>query len=821
VSDLNDELGENDIAKGTSIVEVILRDYLPYWPVLLTAAIIGMFIGQTYLQTLVPKYQINASILFKDESQSSENLIKTAVTGKSPTMVEDELEVMKGMNVMKRAALMAKAQVILQWEGRMRTSYEHLPETPFAVSIFNPDSISSRQFTFKVSDKTNEFEIGKLKFKFGEIVELDGIRCKFSLREGYTLKDLETYQSNSKHKLSINFFSLETAASKLSGSFSAEKDKSNSLIYLSVTNVSNLQGIDWLTAIIQSYQEETQLEKRKKARYTMDFIDDRLSYVGEDLDSIEKRLESFKKENNIDKVSDEAERYLTRLKSGDELASKTELQLTVLEDLERYVKGRISKPGMAPSSIGLTDANLNGYFDKLFDAENRYSLTLAQNGPNSDAVQIISKEIQTYKVTLLEIIANTRNNLLTIQRKSNSDYNKYYGEYESVMRTIPSKERQLLNITRQQNIKNALYTFLLEKREESAIQNAGILSDIRIVNEPAGAGKISPVSSQVVGGFVLGAIFIIVMVLFVKSTVNNKILSRTEVESRTRMPILGEIIQTESESPLIMKEGNRSLISEQIRGMRTNLSFFGDTKGKSKLLVSSSFPGEGKSFIASNIAIGFSMTGKRTVIIESDLRKPNIAKHFNITRRTGLSVYLSGSAEIKDIIFAVPDYPNLFVIPAGPIPPSPVELIMNGKYELLIDELSLNYDHIVIDCPPIGLVTDAQEIAKWVDFSVFIVRHRFTPRDAVSNILDRIYREKNFPKSAIVLNGMKGGISGYGYGYNYGYGRYGYGGSYGYGAGYGKSYGYGYYGGDKTKKYQMTTVIKQAIFAPFRAFFGI
>jgi ribosomal protein S21 len=211
----------------------------------------------------------------------------------------------------------------------------------------------------------------------------------------------------------------------------------------------------------------------------MDFIDDRLSYVGEDLDSIEKRLESFKKENNIDKVSDEAERYLTRLKSGDELASKTELQLTVLEDLERYVKGRISKPGMAPSSIGLTDANLNGYFDKLFDAENRYSLTLAQNGPNSDAVQIISKEIQTYKVTLLEIIANTRNNLLTIQRKSNSDYNKYYGEYESVMRTIPSKERQLLNITRQQNIKNALYTFLLEKREESAIQNAGILSEIK------------------------------------------------------------------------------------------------------------------------------------------------------------------------------------------------------------------------------------------------------------------------------------------------------------------------------------------------------
>jgi capsular exopolysaccharide synthesis family protein len=446
---------------------------------------------------------------------------------------------------------------------------------------------------------------------------------------------------------------------------------------------------------------------------------------------------------------------------------------------------------------------------------------LDKNGPNNDQVKLISKEIQSYKSSLLEIIINTRNNLLSIKRKSEFDYSHYNSEYNDVMRSIPQKERQLLNITRQQNIKNALYTFLLEKREESAIQNAGILSDIRVVNQPNGGRQISPVSAQVVGGFVLGGIMVIVLILFVKSSVNNKILSRSEVESRTNIPIIGEIIQTDTDSPLIMKEGNRSLISEQIRGMRTNLSFLSSVNGKSKILVSSSFPGEGKSFIASNIAIGYSMTGRKTVIIESDLRKPNIAKHFNITRRTGLSVYLSGSAKKEDIIFPVPDFPNLYVIPAGPIPPSPVELIMNGRYEKLVQELGEEFDHIVIDCPPIGLVTDAQEIGKWVDFALFIVRHRFTPRDAVVNILDRIYRDKKFKKTAIVLNGMKGGISGYGYGYNYGYGRYGYGGSYGYGAGYGKSYGYGYYGGDKTNKFRISNVLKEAFIAPFRAFFGL
>lgn len=820
MSNTNIDFDENEEAKGTSILEVVLRDYIPYWPVLLTAAFIGLFVGQTYLQTLVPQYQVSAGILLKDESQSTDNLLKTAVTGKSPTFVQDELEVMKGLNVMKRAAKIANAQILFQWEGRMRTSFEDVSQTPFEIQILNPDSVQTVSMYFNAINE-RQFEINGTKYDYGTISSVYGVQFLMKLKRNLNKDEINSYQSNSKHKLSLHFYSLEDAASMMQGSFSAEVNNDNSLIYLGVVNISVQRGTDWLRAIIESYQEETQIEKRKKARFTMDFIDDRLAYVGQDLDSIEKRLENYKKDNDIERVSLQAERYLVRIKSGDELSAKTDLQLFVLDDLEKYIRGRISKPGMVPSSIGLTDANLNIYFDKLFEAENRYALTVERNGPNNDQVKLISKEIQTYKASLLEIINNTRNNLLSIQRKSDNDFSRYNAEYNDVMRSIPQKERQLLNITRQQNIKNALYTFLLEKREESAIQNAGILSDIRVVNQPYGGRQISPVSAQVVGGFVLGGIMVIVLILFVKSSVNNKILSRSEVESRTTIPIIGEIIQTDTDSPLIMKEGNRSLISEQIRGMRTNLSFLSSVEGKSKLLVSSSFPGEGKSFIASNIAIGYSMTGKKTVIIESDLRKPNIAKHFNITRRTGLSVFLSGSANKEDIIFPVPDFPNLYVIPAGPIPPSPVELIMNGRYEKLVQELGEDFDHLVIDCPPIGLVTDAQEIGKWVDFAVFIVRHRFTPRDAVVNILDRVHKDKKFKKSAIVLNGMKGGISGYGYGYNYGYGRYGYGGSYGYGAGYGKGYGYGYYGGDKTNKFKITTVLKEAFIAPFRAFFGL
>jgi tyrosine-protein kinase Etk/Wzc len=803
------------------LIEAFLRDYLPYWPVLLAFAVVGFFVAKVYIRYQIPQYRVDAGILLKDASEeSTDDLLRKAVTGKSNTSNEDELEVLKGAAVMRRAVKKSESQVRVIAVGRFRNSEVYNNDPALKISLINPDSAVSVKENFNFDYSKNQLTIGKKIYPVGQVFDWQGNRLLVSTNPSASKKSLSEYKNGKGKTVYLEILSLEDATKEMQNSLKVETDKKSSIINMAVISLSKLKSLNHLNAIVESYQEETQAEKRKKARFTMDFIDDRLSYIGKDLDSIESRMVSVKKNNDVQRISIDAQRVLKKLESGDQLNAQTELQLFVLDDLERYVKGRISKPGMVPSSIGLTDANLNTFFDKLYEAESRYAVALSNNGPNNDQVRLIKKEIDTYKASLLEIIQNTRNNLMTIQRKAQGDYSKYNREFDEVMRSIPSKERELLDITRQQEIKNALYKFLLEKREEAAIQMAGTLSDIRVVREPFGGDMVSPKIPQTLGLFTMGFASLALLLLFLKSTIQNRVLSRTEIENRTNAPIIGEIVEIRTDSPLVVKDGNRTLIAEQFRGLRTQLSFFTSSEKCNRILVTSSLPGEGKSFCATNIALSFALAGKKTVVIESDMRKPNVARYLNVSRRTGLSGYLSGSSSKQDILFSVEDTDNLWVIPAGAIPPNPVELILNGRYAQLLDDLSADFDYIIIDCPPLGLVTDAQEIAKFVDSTVFVVRQGYTPREAIVHILNRYYAEGRIQNMNVLLNGIRGGISGYGYGYNYGYGNgYGYGYGYGYGT-YNYSYGYGYYGSDKKMQNPWLEKFNGIFIAPFLAFVG-
>ncbi len=818
MSDFNNNEFEENNQGNTNIMETLLRDFLPYWPVILAAAIIGFISSKVYLKYQRPVHQVEAGILLKDESQSTDNLLKQAIGGQGQTSIEDELEVLKGTNVMRRAAKLSNAFYAIEWAGQFNNYYDYRNTQPFDLEFLNSDSINPFSASINVNTENSAIILeGKETYPYNQIVNIRGNRIIVHRRDCDNFY-VKGYQKNKK--ITLKIYDIQSAASKIGSVFSVSKSKKTSTINLSLTSDKPERAQEWLEAIIQSYQLETQADKRKKAKFTMDFIDDRLAYVGQDLDSVESNLENFKKQNDIQRVSAEAGLYLEKVKSGDQLAAQTDLQLMVLAEIEKYVQGRIKKPGMVPSLIGLSDANLTSYFEKLNEAESKYDLLLEANGPENDAVKILKKQIQTYKSALLEIIQNTRSNLNLLKKKAEQDFAKYNGEYDQMMRSIPSKERKLLNITRQQTIKNSLYTFLLEKREEAAIQQAGTLSDVRIVQAPTYVGIVSPKIFNVQTSFTFGFVVFVLFILFIKSWVNNKVAGRSDIETRTKVPVLAEIVQVESENPLIMKDGNRSLIAEQIRGLRTNLSYYLDASGKSKILVSSSIPGEGKSFMASNIAIGYALAGKRTVLIESDLRKPNVAKHFKIARRTGLSVFLTGNAEQNDVIFST-EYENLFVIPSGPIPPNPVELILNGRYEKLVQQLGVDFDIVVIDCPPIGLVTDAQVIGQWVDAAIFVVRHQHTPKQAVENLIEKLRADGKFKQMGLVFNGLQGGISGYGYGYSYGK-RYGYGYGYGYGSyGYGgSSYGYGYYGSEKKNSRNPLKLAYNLVVVPFLAFFG-
>jgi len=796
-----------------NIRETILRDYIPYWPVFLTFILIGLLAGKVFLRYQTPMYKVDAGILLNNASEeTSEDLLKKAINGKENTNIEDEIEVLKGVSVIRRAIKKVNAQVAFFADGRVKVGSIYSKKQPFKVVLLNPDSAISMDLNFNVRYGDNYYLLNGKKYNYNSEVKINGNNLIIYLNDFSTKEDFKSFDKKIS-QLVLKIYSFEDAVKLFQSALKVEIDRKSSIINLSFTTNSKEKSHEWLKALVESYQEETQLEKRKKARFTMDFIDDRLSYVGKDLDSIESSLANYKKDHDIQKFSLEAQRIMKKVESGDQLAAQTELQLFVLEDLEKYVKGRISKPGMVPSSIGLTDANLNTYFDKLYDAENKYTVALASNGPNNDQVKLIKKEIETYKSSLLEIITNTRNNLLVIRNKASNDFDKYNREYDEVMRSLPSKERELLDISRQQEIKNALYKFLLEKREEAAIQMAGTLSDIRVVREPFGGEMVSPKIIYILLFFGSGFGLLVIIVLFIKNLSVSTLSGRNDLEIRTTIPILGEIVEVNIDSPLIMKDGNRSLIAEQFRGLRTSLNFYQQEKN-TKILITSCIPGEGKSFCSTNIALAYALTGKRTVVIESDMRKPNLAKHLKVDRKIGLSSYLSGNSNIDSIIRNVEDIENLYVIPAGPIPPNPVELILNGKYADLLEQLSKDYEIIVIDCPPIGLVTDALEISKWVDVNLFITRQGITPKSAISTLLNRQVELGTMRNTGLILNGIKGGISGYGYGYDYGY-------QYSYNYSYQYKYNYGYYGnktGEKNNSFLRIT--RNVIVDPFIAFFS-
>jgi tyrosine-protein kinase Etk/Wzc len=393
---------------------------------------------------------------------------------------------------------------------------------------------------------------------------------------------------------------------------------------------------------------------------------------------------------------------------------------------------------------------------------------------------VLESEIGKLRTSLSESIGQLKENTQETIRRMKSELNLKM----SSLTTLPGKERMLLDISRQQAIKNSIYTFLLEKREESAISFASTVSDVRLV-EPA-QGDEDPVKPKKIIILIICLLLGIVLpgvYVYYFEVLTGKIKFRSDIESRTSLAVLGEIYQGEEDSDFIISSDNRSAIAESVRSVRSKMSYYLKGEGSQVILISSCLPGEGKSFITTNVALSLALMGKRTVVIAADMRKPRIHKAFGVSASQGLSQVLIGKLHVDEAIQST-EYKDLFIMSPGPIPPNPAELLLNKEFKLMIHRLKEQFDYVIIDSPPLGLISDAEIMAEEVDFSLFVVRHDHSLKEAVKNVLGPIDKESKFWPAAVVYNGIKRrGITKYG-------------GSYGYG-GYGMKYGYTY-GDDKS-----------------------
>jgi capsular exopolysaccharide synthesis family protein len=453
--------------------------------------------------------------------------------------------------------------------------------------------------------------------------------------------------------------------------------------------------------------------------------------------------------------------------------SEINTQIAVLDQVEKSVTNKENTGGIVPSTLGVSDPTLTQLTDKLYSSQLEYDKLKKTVGENNPTLVALRDQINKIKPNILQNIQSQQQQLEAAKQNVSATN----GNYNSILEAIPQKERQLLDISREQQIKSNLYAFLLQKKEESEIAYASAVSSNRVIDYAQASGvPMSPKPKMIY----LSSLFLFLGISFgavaIREFFNGKVLTRREIESRTSIPIIAEIAFEKSNTPLLIEAGKRSFIAEEFRKLRVSLSFLGIDEGHKKILLTSSVSGEGKSFIAANLAVSLSLTGKKVVLIDLDLNRPTLQKILNLHQEEGITEYLLGIREPEEIIKRVKAHENLFFISPGNIPEHPTELLANGKVKDIIEYLDNIFDVVIIDTSPIVLVTDGYLLTGLCDATMYIIRHQYTPKILIKRI-DEANKINPIKNPAIIFNGVKKkGIFKNSYGYGYASGKkYGYG----------------------------------------------
>lgn len=743
---------------------------VPYTPLIVLALLIGIACSYIYLRYATKTYSAKARVIVNDDTQQkNSNLldIMKLDTRDLSSETEKEMEILRSRDLIGN--LVAKLQLNVQYSQKgYVTTGQAFRNTPFELTLQQPDSVTST-----VSGEVEIINNTTIRFN-GKLYPVDTLAMSKWGKISWHINP--AYQPGPEiNKWLITIQPLSATVEAVQKALTIEPiSKQSSILELTYIDAIPERGVHILNTLVSLYGSTSVDYKSRLSANTLRFLDERLRLISEELSGVEKDIQSFKTTQGIVDLSAEGGLFLGQLKETDTKIGELDVQLDVLKQIEQYVARRNNTNSQIPATLGSTDPVLTALLNQLYQAEFELEKTRQVSGSKNPQIEVYESAIAKLKPSILASISNLKMGMQASRQRLKADNNKLTG----TLTKIPQKERLLLDISRQQSIKNAIYTFLLQKREESAIAAAAILPNYRVIEKPESAGMVAPVTMKIYGIGIFLALALIVVFIYLKEFLNSRILFRDQIESRVTAPVIAELSfePNETGSPIVVTAGSRSLIGEQFRELRTNLNYItAVTKEKCKIiLVTSSIPSEGKSFVAINTSVGLCLTGARVVLMEFDLRKPKISKELGINRDPGLSNYLINMATEEDIIKAHPTIANFSIIPSGPIPPNPAELISSPRLAELMDYLKQHFDYIIMDSPPIGAVTDAKILAAIAHATLYIIRHNFTDSRNLQLISD-VQQKNSLPNLNIIFNGINTKkILGYSYGQGYGYG-YGYG----------------------------------------------
>jgi capsular exopolysaccharide synthesis family protein len=744
----------------------LLYKFLPYWPLFVLLLIISLSAAWVYLRYTMPVYETSATLLIKDDKSNTpaNEMMQAFDLFGSKKSVENEVEVLQSKTLMQEVAknLHLYAPVIVKGRVLVQSGYVL---SPIVIEVQTPDSIKPvENIEFIYNQDARSITIEDTTYPLNQ-----WLATRFGVLRFLANKYYQHIRTNVEKENNF-YFSLmsvkKTANNILSQLKVAPSSKQSTVIDLSIEGEVPKRGEDILNELLAVYNKAAILDKNVLAANTLKFVEDRLKLVASELDSVEGNLQRFKAHNKITDISSQGQIYLQTVAANDQKISDINMQLAVLDQVETYVKSKEGMGGIVPATLGVADPVLTELLQKLSDLELQYTQMKKIVPENNPAVTALVDGINKLKPGILENIQSQRKNLVA----GRNDLSATNNRYSSMLTTIPEKERELLDISRQQSIKNDIYTFLLQKREETALSFASAVADSRIIDKAESSDvPVSPKRKLIYLAAILGALSLGIAIIYIKDMLTRTIQDRSEIEKYAQIPVLGEVVYDRSNSSIVILEGKRSFIAEQFRQLRTSLTYMGIDETNKKILITSSMTGEGKSFIAVNLGVSLSLMNKKVALLEFDLRKPKLSEQFNVSRHTGLSTYLIGKADIEEIIKPT-GINNLFLIPSGPIPPNPSELMSNGRLQELLTYLDTQFDYILIDTAPVNPVTDAFILSPLCDVTLYVVRHAYTPKIFLKKLEEKL-RTKSLKNPAIVYNGIKGkGFGKYGYGYGYGYG---------------------------------------------------
>lgn len=744
----------------------IIKKYIKNWKLFLATITFCGVAGLFYIWITPPTYRVIANVLVKQKNSDSSGgnmqniLMRSFGSGFGGENVDDEIYVIAShtnlRNTIKKLGLNRTHQIQKNLIKKIDAYNNYPVDVYVSENILDTLSVPA-VFKINVSQEgeiTVKTRIAKYKAKNRADKFPVAIETPYGL---FTLTTTKDYEPGEKLKTTIAVAGYDMVAEEWASMLeSFIPNKRTNIISLSIEDINIQRGKDFLNTLVALYNQQGLENKNIEAAKTGAFIDDRLTIISKELYDIETEIEKYKVDNRILDVVEDAKAAYVKREQYAEIQLQAELRNHIVAIVEDFINNPENKNSLLISTSGVVGDAISKYNDLLI--LRRELLRSAKE--DNPVIKKLDAQIDLAWQNIKDVLMASKEE----KEVSLKDIRQLEDEMQEKVSEAPAREREYLNMKRQQAIKSELFMFLLQRREDNLITLAAntprgqIVDSAYNLNKPVSMSKKMTLLIWLVFGFALAAGYI-----YLKDVFRTKFSTREELEKLTALPLLGEVSVNDTGHNIVVSSGVNTSISELFRLIRSNLQFLLGN-GEKVMLVTSSVSGEGKSFISCNMAASLALTGKKVVVVGLDIRQPKLGEYLNIDGRVGVTNYLaSTNVSLSDIIHKEPFAAGLDVILAGPVPPNPAELLLSERLENLFKELKKTYDYIIIDSAPVGMVSDTFSIDRVSDISIYVCRADYTEKDNI-RYAEKLSQDKKLKKLYLVLNATNA-KKGYGYGY--------------------------------------------------------